>query len=134
MIVLAVHLCSIFSILSSHSKEKDCFRKKLFSASCNSARSKLIFINTFMQFSSLRDILLNYFLAKQLQNCIYLKAYICTGTHTNNYNTFLYSFKIQRCFILGYSDPKGKNFPEGIKGKKKNIIGAFQHLSENIYS
>lgn len=83
VIVLAVHSCSIFSILSAHSKKRLLLRKVLFSASCNLARSKLILINTFIYFSCLRAILLkNNFLAKQLQNCSCLKAYICIYVHT----------------------------------------------------
>lgn len=82
VIVLAVHSCSIFPILSVHSKKRLLLREVLFSASCNLARSKLIFINTFIYLSSFRAILLKInFLAKQLQNCSYLKAYICTHIH-----------------------------------------------------
>ena len=79
-------MCSVFSILSAHSKKRLLLCKVLFSASCNLARSKLIFINTFIYFSSLRAILLKAnFPAKQLQNCSYLKAYIHTYIHTYIY-------------------------------------------------
>ena len=58
----------------------------LFSASCNLARSKLIFVNTHIYFSSLRPFLLKiYFLGKHLQNCSYLKTYTCRYTHTHTY-------------------------------------------------
>lgn len=90
VIVLAVHSCSIFSILSVHSKKRLLLRKVLFAASCNLARPKLIFINTSIYFSSFRAILLKInFLAKQLQNCSYLKAYICTQIHTYIYVSLL---------------------------------------------
>lgn len=128
VIVLAVHSCSIFSILSAHSKKRLLLRKVLFSASCNLARSKLIFTNIFICFSSLRANLLKpNFLAKQLQNCSYLKAYICTYVHIYIY-MFLYLVKIQNCFMLGYCDlgPTGKKFLEGIYGKKKIIMGVLQ--------
>lgn len=85
VIVLAVHSCSIFSILSAHSKKRLLLRKVLFSASCNLARSKLILINTFIYFSCLRAILLKKQFSSQaiaeLQLFKSIHMYICTYIH-----------------------------------------------------